>query len=171
MDGFAHIEVFYKSCLWMTILYMFCASFLIKYSVNIMQSVNIHVIKIVNKTCRCFIKILDLICTFSKLFFFFLIFFFFLCLLKSFIFFSCKAANTSERSHETWEVTSFPSGVPNLPLTTMCNSFAFSKAQFLMKWCVNFSPITTRPNGKVVNMLPTARRCLHLQGTHMQRTV
>lgn len=55
------------------------------YSVNIMQSVNIHVIKIVNKTCRCFIKILDLICTFSKLFFFFLIFSFFICLLKSFI--------------------------------------------------------------------------------------
>lgn len=65
--------------------------------------------------------------------FLFLIFFLF-CLLKSFIiFFSCKAANTSERSHKTWEVTSFPSGVPNLPLTTMCNSFAFSKAQFLMK--------------------------------------
>lgn len=56
----------------MSILYMFCASFLIKYSVSIMQSVNIHIIKIVNKTCRCFIKILDLICTFSKLFFFFL---------------------------------------------------------------------------------------------------
>lgn len=50
-----------------------------------------------------------------------------------FIYFSCKAANTSERSRETWEVTSFPSGVPNLPFTTMCNSFAFSKAQFLMK--------------------------------------
>lgn len=62
----------------MTILYMFCASLLVKYSVNIMQSVNIHIIKIVNKTCRCFIKILDLICTFSKLFFFFLNFSFFL---------------------------------------------------------------------------------------------
>lgn len=50
---------------------------------SIMQSVNIHVIKIVNKTCRCFIKILDLICTFSKLFFFFLNFFSFF----SFVFF------------------------------------------------------------------------------------
>lgn len=70
----------------MTILYMFCALFLMKYSVSIMQSVNIHVIKIVNKTCRCFIKILDLIRTFSKLFFFFLNFSFFLIrLLKSFI--------------------------------------------------------------------------------------
>lgn len=65
----------------------YCTCFVhhFSYSVNIMQSVNIHVIKIVNKTCRCFIKILDLVCTFSKLFFFFLIFSFFICLLKSFI--------------------------------------------------------------------------------------
>lgn len=53
----------------MTILYMFCASFMVKYSATTMQSVNIHIIKIFNKTCRWVIKILGLICTFSKLFF------------------------------------------------------------------------------------------------------
>lgn len=60
----------------MTILYMFYALFLVKYS-NIMQRVIIHIIKIVNKTCRCVIKILDLICTFFKTCFFFLKFFLF----------------------------------------------------------------------------------------------
>lgn len=53
----------------MTILYMFCALLVVKYSATIMQSVNIHVIKIFNKTCRWLIKISDLICTFPKLFF------------------------------------------------------------------------------------------------------
>lgn len=61
----------------MILLYMFCALLVVKYSSNIMQSANIHIIKILNKTCRWLIKILDLICTFSKCFqfFFFLNFF------------------------------------------------------------------------------------------------
>lgn len=60
----------------MIILYMFCALFVAKYSANIMQSVNIHIIKIFNKTCKWLIKILNLICTFSKLLNFFSIFLF-----------------------------------------------------------------------------------------------
>lgn len=36
----------------MIVLYMFCASFMVKDSATIMQSVNIHIIKIFNKTCR-----------------------------------------------------------------------------------------------------------------------
>lgn len=149
---------------------MTCASFPIKYSVSIMQSVNIHIIKIVNKTCRCFIKILDLICTFSKLFFFFLSFFpFFICLLKSLIHFffpPCKAANTSERSRGNKGATSSPLGVLNLPFITVCNSFAFSKAQFLVKWCVNFNPVTARPNDRVASGPPLAGMSAPLRNPH-----
>lgn len=76
----------------MIILYMFCALFVVRYSANIMQSVNIHIIKIFNKTCRWLIKILNLICTFSKLFDFFFYFSFFL----NFFFSPRKTANTSE---------------------------------------------------------------------------
>lgn len=148
---------------------MFCASLLIKYSVSIMRSVNITFIKIVTKTCRCFIKILDLICTFSKLFFFFLNFsFFFICLLKSFIHFfpPHKAANTSERSRGNQGVTSSPFGVPNLPFVTVCNSFAFSKAQFLVKWYVNFNPVTARPNDKVASGPPLAEMSAPIRNPH-----
>lgn len=52
----------------MIVLYTFCASLMVKYSATIMQSVNIHIIKIFNKTCRRVIKILGLICTCSKRF-------------------------------------------------------------------------------------------------------
>lgn len=149
---------------------MTCASFPIKYSVSIMQSVNIHVIKIVNKTCRCFIKILDLICTFSKLFFFFLSFFSFFYLsfkiFYSFFFPPCKAANTSERSRGNKGATSSPLGVPNLPFITVCNSFAFSKAQFLVKWCVNFNPVTARPNDRVASGPPLAGMSAPLRNPH-----
>ena len=83
----------------MILLFMFSALLVVKYSSNIMQSANIHIIKILNKTCRWLIKILDLICTFSKCFQFFFFFFFL-------NFFPCKAANTSMRSLENLEVTS-----------------------------------------------------------------
>lgn len=68
--------------------------------------------------------------------FLFLFFPFFICLLKSFIHFyfpPCKTANTSERSRGNKGATSSPLGVPHLPFITVCNSFAFSKAQFLVK--------------------------------------
>lgn len=70
----------------MIILYMFCALFVVKFSANIMQSVNIHIIKIFNKTCRWLIKILDLICTFSKHFSFSFTFFRFFSFLNFFFF-------------------------------------------------------------------------------------
>lgn len=112
----------------MIILYMFCALFVVRYSANIMQSVNIHIIKIFNKTCRWLIKILNLICTFSKLFDFFSIFLFFF---FEFFFSPRKTANTSMRSLGDLEVTSLsPRYCIHNSSRTMCNSFAFSKARF-----------------------------------------
>lgn len=67
--------------------------------------------------------------TFLFLFKFFL-FFYLSFKIFYFLFFSCKAANTFERTHGNREVTSFPFGVLDLPFIAMCNSFAFSKAQF-----------------------------------------
>lgn len=121
----------------------------IKYSANIMQSVNIHIIKIFNKTCRWLIKILDLICTFSKLFSFKFFLIFFLTL----FFFPVKQQTPPWEVVGTWKWLhlSLTYCIHNSSLT-MCNSFAFSKAQFLMKWCGGFNPITAHPNDNVVKI-------------------
>lgn len=71
--------------------------------------------------------------TFLFLFKFFSFFYLSFKIFYSFFFPPCKAANTSERSRGNKGATSSPLGVLNLPIITVCNSFAFSKAQFLVK--------------------------------------
>lgn len=138
----------------MIILYMFCALFLVKYSANIMQSVNIHIIKIFNKTCRWLIKILNLICTVSKCFSFE-----FFCF--SFPFFSFFP--TVKQKTAPWEVLGTWKWLHLSSMyyihnssRTVCNSFASSKAQFLMKWCINFNLTIAHPNEKMVKIPPVA---------------
>lgn len=164
-------KVFYKSRLWMTILYMvFCASFLIKYSVSIMQSVNIHVIKIVNKTCRCFIKILDLICTFSKLVFFFLNFSFFFNLsfkiFHSFFFSLVKQQTPPREAVGTRERLHLPL-VFRICRSSLCaTALHFLRHNYLVKWCVNLNPVTARPNDKVASGPPLAGMSAPIRNPH-----
>lgn len=137
----------------MIILYMFCASSGVKYSARIMQSVNIHIIKIFNKTCRWLIKILDLICTFAKLFFLVFLFFFFLLSPSPLV----KQRTPLWEVLRPWKWLHFSSKycIHNSS-PTVCNSFAFSKAQFVMKWCVNSNLTTAHPNDNMVKISPGA---------------
>lgn len=133
---------------------MFCALFVVKFSANIMQSVNIHIIKIFNKTCRWLIKILDLICTFSKHFSFSFTFFRFFSFLN-FFFFPVKQQTPPWEVLGTWKWLRL-SPMNRIQNSSLCNSFAFPKAQFLMKWCINFSRTSAHPNDKMVKIPPVA---------------
>lgn len=138
----------------MIILYMWCALFVVKYFVTSMQSVNIHITKIFNKTCRWLFKILGLICTFSKLFSFYFLFIF----KMSFFFLFCKTADTSMRILRNLEVTSFLYNVlhPELIIDYVQQLCIFLRHVFLMKWCLNAHLTPTYPNDKMVRLSPVA---------------
>lgn len=139
----------------MTILYMCCASFMVKYSATTMQSVNIHIIKIFNKTCRWVIKILGLICTFSKLFFVLSVFYFSLFL----------PPIPAKQRTAPWKVLKAREW---LSLWSMCcpwpqffagiaQCFLFLRHNFfLMKWCVDFNLIPAHLNDRGVIIPPAA---------------